>query len=287
MSEQRKTWLVTGGSGFIGYNLVCALVAAGQRVRVLDEWSLSGAKIHQKARTYQGTILNKALLAELMVGVDVVVHLAAISSIEAVAANPLMAKRVNEDGTRNVFQAARAAGVPRVVYASSAAVYGDDPAAVKVEETIGRQLSAYAVQKRRNELDALEMLPGVAVGLRLFNVTGPGGHGVRERWMAAIAGGQPIVLQGDGNQTRDFVPVGTVASAIMAVGIVAEVPWPVINVGSGEETSLNALLEDLRGMPSIVSRASSDQTIRQPARAGDIRRSCANVARINQMLRML
>lgn len=275
MSDQRRTWLVTGGAGFIGYNLVLALVADGQKVRVLDNWDLPGARIHQKTRRFHGSILDKAMLAQAMEGVDVVVHLAAISSVEAVAANPLLAKRVNEDGTRNVFQAAKDAGVKRVVYASSAAVYGDAQATVLEEENIGRQLTAYAIHKRRNEIDAAEMLPGVAIGLRFFNVTGPGGHGVRERWMAAIAGGQPIVLQGDGEQTRDFVSVETVAKAIIGAGVAAFIRPSVINVGSGEETSLNALLGELGG---------SGKVIRQPMRLGDVRRSCADVTRMAVLL---
>jgi UDP-glucose 4-epimerase len=279
--------LVTGGAGFIGSHLVCALVARGDEVRVIDNL-FSGhrenlAGVAGRIDFVEGDIRDAALLAELTRGCALVFHQAAVVSVPYSVAHPEETCDVNIRGTLNVLQAARSAGAQRVLLASSAAVYGDDPALPKREDMVAAPISPYAVEKHTGELYAraffaLHGLP--AVCLRYFNVFGPRQDpsspysGVISVFARCALHGGPLRVFGDGEQSRDFVFVADVVQANLLAAAAPAATGRVYNVGRGEQTTLNALLETLRrlsGRPLVAEHG--------PPRAGDIRASVADISR--------
>ncbi len=282
-------YLVTGGAGFIGSHLCDALVARGDDVQVLDDLS-TGTRSNLPAAVglIEGDVADRTVVERAMQDVDGCFHLAAIASVEKGATDWLGTHRTNLTGTVTVFEAIRrqARRIP-VVYASSAAVYGDS-ATVPIAESADRApLSAYGADKYGCELHArvaghVHGIP--AVGLRFFNVYGPRQDprspysGVISIFCERISAGAPISIYGDGRQTRDFVYVADVVVALLAAMALqpASAPGsgpgiinsPVFNVCTGIATSVDALarlIADLSGKSlAIVSR---------PLRAGEIRHS--------------
>lgn len=268
-----RVCLVTGGAGFIGSHLVAALRALGNDVRVLD------------VKT-GGDVRNGREVAEALRGVDVVFHLAAIHGA-AFARDPDLAHDVNVNGTQTVFAAAAAEGVKRVVYASSAAVYGCR-GLIQDEILEGVGLSEYGAHKQLNEEAAGEHWfgHGSFVGLRLFNVYGPGqaaeSGAVIPRWMEALRKGQPVPIEGDGRQVRDFVHVKDVVRAFLMVAEAdsSALIQGLFNVGSGIGTSLSDLLQ-------LMCRVTGSGTVpvkQLPARRQAADRSQASIARIANRL---
>ncbi len=275
--------LVTGGAGFIGSHLVALLVEKGMRVRVFDSL-ISGKRerIPVDADFIQGDIRDTEALAEAMKDITRVVHLAAQVSVPASVENPALTHEVNVIGTRNVFEAARHAGVKRVVYASSAAVYGDHPELPKTEESLLQPKSPYATSKATNEVDALAS--GLStMGLRFFNVYGPGQEAnhpyasVIPRWVAAAKDNRPIVLYGDGTQTRDFVHVDDVARALLLA--LDSTYIGVCNIASGTETVLRDVLLSIT---ETLGRNILQES--EPPRSGDIKRSFAQISRAQETI---
>lgn len=273
--------LVTGGAGFIGGNLVPLLVEKGAEVCVLDSL-ISGKRerVPEGVTLIKGDIRDSEVLRSAMNGVTHVVHLAALVSVPESMKDPVPTCDVNVAGTESVLSAAREAGVKRFVYATSAAVYGDEPSLPKKETSELRPQSPYALSKVMNELQA-EMYGRAfglsAAGLRFFNVYGPGQEGhhpyatVIPRWIEAIKNERPITIYGDGFQTRDFIHVSDVVGAIY--GALTSDKTGVYNIASGEETSLNNLvdiIECVHGKPIQVNK--------EPARGGDIIRSVADIS---------
>ncbi|MEA2732953.1 MAG: UDP-glucose 4-epimerase [Acetobacteraceae bacterium] len=274
-----STFLVTGGAGFIGSHLCDALVAAGDRVRVLDDLSTGRrSNLPAAATLIEGDVANPAVVAEAMDGVDGCFHLAAIASVEKGVTDWLGTHRTNITGTITVLDAIRRLGtrIP-VVYASSAAVYGD-AATVPIAETEPCvPLSAYGADKYGCELHArvaghVHGIP--TVGLRFFNVYGPRQDpkspysGVISVFCERIATGRPIAIFGDGQQTRDFVHVSDVVCALLAGMALRPADAPVFNVCTGIATSVEALawlIADLAGKDLHAQN--------QPPRAGEIRHS--------------
>jgi UDP-N-acetylglucosamine 4-epimerase len=308
LSSSPKTWVVTGGAGFIGSHLTAALLRLGQRVVVLDNFS-SGTRenlrlAEQDAGTLrasaslevvEGDICDPDVCQQTLRGADYVLHQAAVGSVPRSIAKPLATHRANADGTVNVFLAAIEQGVSRVVYASSSSVYGDEATLPKVEPRIGRSLSPYAVSKRVGELyaDVFGRTHSLlAMGMRYFNVVGPrqDPHGpyaaVIPRWVDALAHGQRPVIFGDGETTRDFCPVGNVVEANLLAAVSTNTgPGRVYNVALGGQTTLNQVFVLLRnGMAARGFPCAGIEPVYADFRAGDIRHSLANTDAAQQDL---
>jgi UDP-glucose 4-epimerase len=274
-----STFLVTGGAGFIGSHLCDALVARGDSVRVLDNLSTGHrGNLPSGVTLTEGDVADPAAVAEALDGVDGCFHLAAIASVEKGITDWLGTHNANITGTITVFDAIRRQGskIP-VVYASSAAVYGD-AATVPIAETEPRTpLSAYGADKYGCELHArvASHVHGIpTVGLRFFNVYGPRQDpkspysGVISIFCERIAGGAPISIFGDGEQTRDFVYVADVVRALLAAMELRPADSPVFNVCTGVATSVESLA---RLIAELAGKNLNAQT-RSP-RGGEIRHS--------------
>jgi len=299
MSPMEDAILVTGGAGFIGSHLVNALLNAGHHVRVLDDFStgkagnLRGAEalaaMHGGSfQLIAGDVRSEDKVREAVDGCAAVCHLAAVASVTRSVADPVGTGSVTHGGTVNVVRWAVDADVPRVVLASSCAVYGDAAELPVAETTPPRPLSPYAEHKLAAEqvcaaaADAGQLS---AACLRFFNVYGPrqdpGSEysGVISRFMAASAADEGVTIYGDGGQTRDFVYVGDVVRAMVEALRRPASGVAVVNVGSGSSTSVLdvlATLEELTGR--TIPRT------QRPARAGDIRDSLAATGRARWVL---
>jgi UDP-N-acetylglucosamine 4-epimerase len=228
--------------------------------------------------------------------VDYVLHQAALGSVPRSMEEPGLCHEINVTGFLNVMGAARAAGVKRMVYASSSAVYGDDPATSKHEETIGQPLSPYAASKWMNEIYAGVFARAYgfeAVGLRYFNIYGPrqdpqGAYAaVIPRWIQALVQGQRVPINGDGETSRDFCYIKDVVQANLRAALApAEgLGGAVFNVASGHRTTLNELFEALKQEVTRLDAAvSSLEPEYRDFRAGDIRHSLADIGRIREAL---
>jgi len=284
--------LVTGGAGFIGAAVVEALVRDGASVVVLDDLSTGReanlAAVRERIVFHRGSILDPEALARAVAGTDCIIHLAARTSVPRSVAEPLETNRVNVEGTLAVLEAARQAGVRRVVYAASSSAYGESATLPKVETQPPAPLSPYAVSKLAGELYAAvyTRLHGLeTVALRYFNVYGPRQNpdspyaAVLARFLAALADGDSPVVYGDGEQTRDFTYVADAAAATVAACTAPEARGVVLNIAGGRRVSLNqvlALLEPITGRPVRPRYA--------PPRPGDIRHSAADIRRAAALL---
>jgi UDP-glucose 4-epimerase len=270
-------YLVTGGAGFIGSHLCDALRRDGHAVRVLDDLSTgSRTNLAPGAEFVAGDVADPAAVTRAMEGVDGVFHLAAIASVERGQQDWLGTHRVNLGGTIAVLDAARARRTP-VVYASSAAVYGDAERLPITEDTPQRPLSAYGADKLGSEQHARVAGAGFGVptlGLRFFNVFGPRQDprspysGVISIFCDRFARGEGVTIYGDGGQTRDFVPVAQVVAALRAGLGAASPAAPVFNVCSGTPTSVL----DLARLIAELCGAAPDIRF-GPPRSGEIRHS--------------
>jgi UDP-glucose 4-epimerase len=280
-------YLVTGGCGFIGSHLCEALVAAGDRVRILDD--LSTGKLANKppsAELIEGDIADPACVAEALSETDGCFHLAAIPSIEKANRDWLGTHRSNLTGTIAIFDAARRARHDQqnpVIYASSAAVYGDNPQVPLTEDSATRPLSAYGADKLGCELHArvASHVHGVpTVGLRFFNVFGPRQDpsspysGVISIFADRLRTGRPVSIFGDGEQTRDFVYVGDVVAALLAAMRVLPSGSPVFNVCTGRATSVLDIARMIADLCGVTARIDF-----QPPRAGEARVSLGDPTR--------
>jgi len=277
--------LVTGGAGFIGSHLTEALVGQGSEVIVLDNLASGNeanlAAVTGNLRFIRGDIRDRAVLEEATAGCDTVFHLAAVVSVPLTTRDPLGSAAVNETGSLQVLEASRSAGVRRVVFASSSAVYGDDPVLPKREDMAPKPLTPYAVQKLAVEYHqkVYTTLFGVeGVSLRFFNVYGPRQDpnspysGVISIFMNRALSGIPPVIYGDGRQTRDFVFVGDVVQALISAGSSASAPGRVFNVGTGRSVSINDLWRTIAGIAGSASRPGYG-----PPRPGDVPHSLSSI----------
>ena len=301
-----RTWLVTGAAGFIGSNLVEELLSLGQTVVGLDNFSTgneanltdaSGRESESSGsfRFIQGDIRQLASCRAACSGVDFILHHAALASVPESIADPLTNSQVNVEGFLNVLLAARDAGVRRVVYASSSAVYGDTSNIPQVEHVVGNILSPYAASKAANEQYAMafERAYGLStIGLRYFNVFGrrqdPNGAyaAVIPRWVANLLGNVPCEIFGDGETTRDFLYVADVVQAnILAATTESTNASGVFNVACGQETSLNELYRTIRReLLNHQTDLEASEPRHAAARVGDIRRSLADISKARTQL---
>ena len=285
-------YLVTGGAGFIGSNIVEELVRRGQDVVVLDDLS-SGkeenlAAIRGKIALHIGTIVDLAAVQSACAGIDYVIHLAARTSVPRSVANPLETNRVNIDGTLNVLVGARDAKVRRLVFAASSSAYGETAQLPKTESMPASPISPYGVTKLAGELYA--QVFGRAYGLenvslRYFNVFGPRQDpssqysGVLSRFMLAVIRGKSPVIFGDGEQSRDFTYIANVVDVTLRACEVPGASGMVMNGGTGARITLNQVIKLLEKITGKKISAEYD-----PPRIGDIKDSQADISLARKVL---
>jgi UDP-glucose 4-epimerase len=282
--------LVTGGAGFIGAHLANRLHGEGHYVRVLDNLSSGDpAALHNAINFNRGDVRDVPKLWSLLQGVDAVYHLAALVSVPASVLYPREYNDVNVGGTVALLEACRDVGVKRVIFASSATVYGDQKSKPVSEDLAPHPAVPYAVSKLAAEryLFTIGRLEGFeTVALRLFNAYGPRqqlppAHApVVPLFMHQILGGGSVVVFGDGRQTRDFVYIDDVVDALVSAATAANVDQQVINVGSGEETALGQLIEQI----SATVGAKAD-VIYNAEKPGGITSLVADLTKARQLLK--
>jgi UDP-glucose 4-epimerase len=286
-------YVVTGGAGFIGSHLVEALLQHGHTVRVFDNFSTGKAENLAPLQSplleiIAGDIADEKMLQAACRGVDGIFHLAAVVSVQLSIEKPAECSRTNALGTLNVFEAARTANIPRVVYASSAAIYGDNTNQPLSEVEIPAPLSPYGMDKWYGENVArlYSQLHGVAsAGMRFFNVYGPRQDpkspysGVISIFIEAARQDKELTIFGDGNQSRDFIYVKDIIAAMLLAMHHTGRYADIFNVASGTEITLNQLVKTME--------QSLQKTIRKKyvaPRPGDIVKSAANISHIRTAL---
>jgi nucleoside-diphosphate-sugar epimerase len=284
--------LVTGGAGFIGSNLVERLIGDGVQVRVLDNLTTG---VLDNIEPFlgdidfkQGDVRDLDALQEVMVGVEVVFHQAAVVSVPKSVEDPIEAAMVNDLGTLYVLEAARRASVRRVVFASSCAVYGDLPQLPKRENMETRPLSPYAASKLHGETYALlyrDLYGLETVCLRYFNVYGPKQDptspysGVISIFMDRAVRGELPTIFGDGEQFRDFVYVADVVQANLLAANRDNIAGAVINLGTGSSVTVNSLWDNISQFAGV-----GGEPERVEERPGDIQESVADISRARELL---
>lgn len=310
LEERPRRFVVTGVAGFIGSHLLERLLALGQEVVGLDDFSTgrrsnledvrrrAGDEAWRNFTLVEGDAADPEASARVCGGADAVLHQAALGSVPRSLAEPMRTHHANVDGFLSMLVAAKEAGVPRFVYASSSSVYGDHPGLPKVEDEVGRPLSPYAATKAIDEVYAgvFARSYGIAtVGLRYFNVFGPrqdpaGAYAaVIPRWTQELLEGRPSYIHGDGDTSRDFC---FVANAVQANLLAATSDDPasldqVYNVAVGERTTLNELYRSIRdGLAARTSsaRLAAAEPRYDEFRPGDVRHSLADIGKARRLL---
>lgn len=302
-----KVWVITGVAGFIGSNLLEELLALGQTVVGVDNFSTGHRAnldevlarpltANARFRMVEGDIRDLETCRAACDGADYVLHHAALGSVPWSMDDPLRTNAVNVDGFVNMLVAAKDAGIKRFVYASSSAVYGDTPDHPQIEERLGRPLSPYAASKSTNETYAVafQMSYGLeSIGLRYFNVFGrrqdPAGAyaAVIPRWIASLLRGERCRIFGDGETTRDFCYVANVIQANLLAATVrdAGATGRAYNVACAESVTLNRLFQLMRDRLALDDlRFAFAQPQYDAFRPGDIRFSCASIEKAREML---
>lgn len=291
------SFLVTGGAGFIGSNIVEKILYLGYKVKVLDNFSTGKRENiteflkNSNFDLIEGDIRDIDTCRKACKDVDYVIHQAAWGSVPRSIEMPLLYNDINVKGHLNMMQAARENNVKKFVYASSSAVYGDDPILPKQEGSVGKVISPYALTKRINEeyADLYYRLYGLeTVGLRYFNVFGkrqdPNGAyaAVIPKFVKELLGGMQPIIYGDGETSRDFVFIDNVVEAnLKACLATSEASGKAFNIGYGEKTSLNDLykkLSELLEKIDIIPRYEKE-------REGDIKHSTASIDRAKEILK--
>ncbi len=307
LQKKPERWLITGVSGFIGSNLLELLLTNNQTVVGLDNFSTGylhnleqvqasvTAKQWHNFKFIEGDIRYLQTCREVCQSTTYVLHQAALGSVPRSIADPINTHENNISGFLNILVAAKDAGVKRLVYAASSSTYGDHPDLPKVEDKIGSPLSPYAVTKLVNELYAQVFANNYgfkSIGLRYFNVFGqrqdPSGAyaAVIPKWVAAMVTGTPVVINGDGENSRDFCYIDNVLEANILAATAPEVAAnQVYNVAVGERTSLNQLFELIRtGLERQYPHLTNLNAIHREFRAGDIRHSQADISKAKNLL---
>ena len=308
LEKNQYCWLITGVAGFIGSNLLEALLKKNQKVVGLDNFStgyqhnldevrdLVGSNVWSNFKFIKGDICNLDNCHEASEGVDFVLHQAALGSVPRSIENPILTNENNISGFLNMLVASRDAKVKRFVYAASSSTYGDSPGLPKIESVIGQPLSPYAVTKYVNELyaDVFARCYGThSIGLRYFNVFGPrqdpnGAYAaVIPQWIAALIRNQVLYINGDGETSRDFCFIDNVVQANLLSALVEDDKSinQVYNVALNEKTSLNQLYEMIR---SLLLEKFPHLNEHRPKyvdfREGDVRHSQADISKAYKLL---
>jgi nucleoside-diphosphate-sugar epimerase len=283
--------LVTGGAGFIGSNLVRALLARGEQVRVLDNFS-TGSRANLDgldAEIVEGELRSYERVHNAVRGVEVVFHLGALGSVPRSVQDPLTSSAVNVEGTLNVLLAARDEGVRRVVFSSSTSVYGSSTTMPTTEDSPPDPISPYGVAKLAAERYCVAFSRVYesfeTVVLRYFNVFGPRQSPLSQYaaviplFLTAIAAGEPITIYGDGEQSRDFTYVDNVVAATIAAAHAPGASGRAFNVAGGSPASVNRVAETIG---AILAREVTKRF--EPPRPGDIRDSWADLGAAREVL---
>ncbi len=306
LTAESRTWLVTGAAGFIGSNLVETLLRHGQQVVGLDNLATGHLRNLDEVRDAVGEaawsrfqflradIVDLPACRKAMIGVDHVLHQAALGSVPRSVADPIASNTTNVTGFLNMLVAARDGAVRSFTYAASSSTYGDEPNLPKVEERIGRPLSPYAVTKLVNELYASVFARSygfAAIGLRYFNVFGqrqdPNGAyaAVIPRWTLAMIEGQEVTINGDGETSRDFCFIDNAVQAnLLASFAPPSARNQVYNVAVGQRTSLNELFTMLREKLALHQVNYRLEPRHAPERVGDVRHSLAEIDKACRLL---
>ena len=304
--NEPKTWLITGVAGFIGSNLLEELLLLNQKVVGLDNFAtgfqhnldevqgLVSKDQWQNFTFIEGDIRNLDDCQAACIGVDYVLHQAALGSVPRSIADPINTNDTNISGYLNMLVAARDAQVASFTYAASSSTYGDHPALPKVEDAIGNPLSPYAVTKYVNELyaDVFSRTYGFkSIGLRYFNIFGkrqtPDGAyaAVIPKWTAAMIAGNEVFINGDGDTSRDFNFIENAVQAnILAATATEEAKNQVYNVAVGGRTTLNMLFSALKEHLSANGVNYTQEAVYRDFRAGDVRHSQADISKIQNAL---
>ncbi|MGB9604082.1 MAG: SDR family oxidoreductase [Verrucomicrobiia bacterium] len=302
LEKEPRKWLITGVAGFIGSNLLEKLLLLGQYVVGLDNFctgkrenllqveQIVGKQRWKNFKFYEGDLRELDVCASVCSDVDVVLHQGAIGSVPRSIEFPADSHGANATGTLNIFIAAKEKNVKRVVYASSSAVYGDEPSLPKVESRIGKPLSPYAATKLFNEIyaDLFSKLYGIElIGLRYFNVFGPrqdpeGPYAaVIPKWISSMLKNQPVFIYGDGETSRDFCYVANVVQAniLAATTDRQEALNRVYNIAVGQRTTLNQLYFCLKErLQTTTPGLKIGEPIYKEFRPGDVRHSLADIS---------
>lgn len=285
--------LVTGGAGFIGSHIVEALLRQGESVRVVDNFSTGRPEnlrgfVH-RIELITGDVSDPSVARAAMQGVEVVFHQAALPSVPRSIRDPLGSHAANANGTLQLLEAARHAGVSRFVYAASSSAYGDTPTLPKIEDMPTNPRSPYAVSKLTGEYyaQAYHRVYGLeTVCLRYFNIFGPRQDpespyaAVIPKFAAELLAGRPPVINGDGEQTRDFTYIdNAVAANLLAAAAPAEAAGQVFNVACGQRVSLNTLVKMLQAETGVRVAPKF-----APERPGDVRDSLASIEKAKRIL---
>ncbi|MBL0175434.1 MAG: SDR family oxidoreductase [Ignavibacteria bacterium] len=286
------TTLVTGGAGFIGSNIVEALLQRGDRVRVLDNFSTGKrenlAPFRADVELIEGDVRSYHIVHAAMRGVDVVLHQAALPSVPRSIADPITTHEVNTNGTLNVLSAARDLGVGRIVFASSSSIYGNSVELPKHEGMSPNPLSPYAVSKLTGEkyMQVFFQLYGIeTVALRYFNVFGPRQDpasqysAVIPKFITGMLAGRAPSVFGDGEQTRDFTFIQNVVTANLLAAAAPGAGGTVMNVACHERISLNTLVADINRL--LGSSIAAEYA---PTRLGDVLHSFAAIDRASEII---
>ena len=303
-----KKWLITGVAGFIGSNLLEALLRLDQNIVGLDNFATGYQKNLDRVQEIvtpekwgrftfiEGNICSLDTCKKAVEGVDYVLHQAALGSVPRSIEDPISTHHANISGFLNMLVAARDASVKRFVYAASSSTYGDHDVLPKVEDKIGTPLSPYAVTKLVNEqyADVFARCYGFkTIGLRYFNVFGPrqdpeGAYAaVIPKWVGAMLGGEEVLINGDGETSRDFTYVDDVIqiNLLAATTDKEDATNQVYNVAVGDQTSLNDLFHFIR--EGLVEEKPELETVApsyREFRAGDVRHSCASIEKAKRLL---
>jgi UDP-glucose 4-epimerase len=295
------TYLITGGAGFIGSSIAEALLAKGEKVRILDDFSTGRRQNVESLRgdveLFEGSIVDGATVQKAAKGVDAIFHQAAIPSVARSVEFPQASMLANVQGTTVVLDVARQVGVKRVVFAASSSAYGNTPTLPKIETMTPAPLSPYAVSKLAGEqlLRVFASLYGLeTVSLRYFNVFGPRQDPASEYAAvipkfitAAIRGERPTVF-GDGEQTRDFCYIdNTVQANLLAATTSKKLEGQVLNIACGERISLNQLISYIGEEAIAQGAAPSGKRLEanyEATRPGDVRDSLADITAARELL---
>lgn len=306
LERAQKCWLVTGAAGFIGSNLVETLLNLGQNVIGLDNFATGhrrnladiegsvDSSAWSRFHMIDGDIRDLDTCRKAVADADYVLHQAALGSVPRSLEDPLTSNAVNINGALNMLVAAKDEGVSRFVYAASSSTYGDHPALPKTEDNIGKPLSPYAVTKLVNEIYAdvfARAYDFPSVGLRYFNVFGrrqdPDGAyaAVIPKWVAAMLKNETVLINGDGETSRDFCFIDNVVQAnILAAMAGSDAQGKVYNVGVGDRTTLNQLHDMIRASLRNLDVDVEKQPTYQDFRAGDVRHSQADISKAKSLL---